>query len=148
MIIGSLKNTERTELVSPLFKQAFEYIKTHNLLDAELGEITLQKDDLFIVNAQLEGKKIADAALEAHEVYADIHIVLEGEESIGWKALEDAQEISVPYDTAKDLVFFHGEADVYVNLVPGQFCVVFPEDIHAPAIGNGTIRKLIVKIRM
>ncbi len=33
-------------------------------------------------------------------------------------------------------------------LRPGQFCIVYPEDAHAPMIGEGTERKLICKVRL
>lgn len=148
MIVGSLKNTKRVESISPLFQKAFEYIKANDLLNAELGTIKLEGDDLFVNNVLLEGKEVADAALEAHEEYADIHVVLEGKESIGWKAVEDVCNISVPYNKEKDLIFYSDAADSFATILPGQFCIVFPEDVHAPAISKAAIRKLIVKVRV
>lgn len=147
MIVGSLKNTERIEQAHPLLKKAFDYIKANDLLAADLGTIHLE-DDLFINNVELQGKEAEDSALEAHKVWSDIHVVLEGEESIGWKALEDAQDISVPYNEDKDVMFFSDAADSYANLKPGQFAVVFPEDVHAPNISTGVIRKLVVKLKV
>jgi len=31
---------------------------------------------------------------------------------------------------------------------PGQCLVVYPEDAHAPLIGNGRIRKLVAKVKL
>ena len=36
----------------------------------------------------------------------------------------------------------------YVTLSPGQWLMAWPEDAHAPVIGNGRIRKLIAKVRL
>ena len=36
----------------------------------------------------------------------------------------------------------------YYTLRPGQFTMLLPEDGHAPMVGEGSIRKIIVKVRM
>jgi beta-galactosidase beta subunit len=33
-------------------------------------------------------------------------------------------------------------------LHPGQFGIYFPDDVHAPMIGEGRIRKLIMKVKV
>ena len=148
MILGSLKNTARIEEMHPLFKTFFDYVKSHNLLEKELGKIVLEGDDLFVLNAEMQGKMPADAALEAHCNYIDIQLLLEGSEAIGWLPLEDGEEVSKPYDDEKDLIFYSGEADEIINMQPGQFMVFFPEDLHAPGIGDGYIRKAIAKVKI
>ena len=42
-------------------------------------------------------------------------------------------------------MLFHEEPTSFVDLKPGQFAIVWPEDPHAPLIGEGKVRKLIVK---
>lgn len=54
MIISSLKQSERIESLHPLFKMAFDYIKSHDLLHTPCGRIELQGDDLFINNVNPE----------------------------------------------------------------------------------------------
>jgi beta-galactosidase beta subunit len=36
--------------------------------------------------------------------------------------------------------------DTYFSLKDGQFVIFFPEDVHAPMLGEGLIKKLVVKI--
>ncbi len=146
MILGSLKNTERIEEMHPGFKAFFDYVKAHNLQSADLGTIELDGNNLFAINAEIDGKKPEDAALEAHRKYIDIQLLLIGSEAIGWKPLEDGETVSQAYDEEKDLVFYADEADEIINLQPGQFMIFFPEDLHAPGIGDGTIRKVIAKV--
>ena len=44
--------------------------------------------------------------------------------------------------------FYHDQPTSYVDLLPGDFVILFPEDGHAPFIGDGSpISKLIVKVR-
>ena len=50
MIVSRLENSSRIESLHPLFKQLFDYVKTHDLLNAPLGRIELDGDNLFINN--------------------------------------------------------------------------------------------------
>lgn len=148
MILGSLKSTARIEAIHPHFKTFFDYVKKNDLLNADLGKIELEGDDLFIINAALEGKMVDDVALEAHRKYIDIQLILSGNEAMGWKSLEDGEEISSPYNEENDLMFYADDADEIINFQPGQFAIFFPEDLHAPGIGDGPSRKLIAKVRV
>jgi beta-galactosidase beta subunit len=35
---------------------------------------------------------------------------------------------------------------MYFQLHAGQFGIYFPEDVHAPMIGNGNIKKIVIKV--
>lgn len=148
MILGSLKYSERVEALHPDFKKVFDYIKSHDLLNAPLERVVLDGDNLFINNVNPECVAQEAQPLEAHKDYLDIHILLEGEERIGWKSLDDCGTPSKAYDKEGDYMLFDEPASSYVDLKPGQFVIVWPEDPHAPLIGKGKVRKLIVKARV
>lgn len=148
MIVSSLQHSDRIESLHPMFKKVFDYVKTHDLLNTPCGRIELQGDDLFINNVNPECVAASDQVLEAHRLYIDIHILLEGEETIGWKSIEDCTNETKPYDEAADCALYTEMASAYVKLLPGQFMIVWPEDPHAPVIGEGKIRKLIVKVKI
>lgn len=148
MIITNLKNTERIECLHPLFKTLFDYVKTHELLDVPLGRIDVQGDDLFINNINPTCKKAEEQVLEMHQDYIDVHIVLEGSETIGWKAIEDLEKITQPYQKEGDCALSDDQPTIFATLTPGQCCIVYPEDPHAPVIGEGKIRKLIGKVKL
>ena len=48
MIIARIEDSDRYYALHPLLKPLFEYVKSHDLLTAPAGRITLQGDDLFI----------------------------------------------------------------------------------------------------
>lgn len=148
MIVSTLKHSDRIESLHPLFKTVFDYVKSHDLLSAPCGRIELQGDDLFINNVNPECVAAADQVLEVHHQYIDIHILLEGEETIGWKPIEDCTNQTKPYDADADCELYAEPASAYTTLKPGQFMIVWPEDPHAPVIGKGKIRKLIVKVKL
>lgn len=148
MIISNLQNSRRVESLHPLFKTLFDYVKTHDLLHAEPGRIEIKGDDLFINNVNPECVARDKQVLEVHRDYIDVHILLEGAETIGWKAIEDLTSETKPYDKEGDCALYADTPTTFVDLLPGQFAIVFPEDPHAPVIGQGKIRKLIAKVKM
>ena len=148
MILSDLKYSERIEMLHPLFKRAFDYVKTHDLLHTPCGRIELEGDDLFINNVNPECVAIDQQVLEVHREYIDIHILLEGEEIIGWKPLRDAKDERKEYSESDDCALYGDKCFTPIKLFPDQFAIVWPEDAHAPLIGEGTIRKLIVKVRI
>ena len=130
-------------LVSVPEKQLFDYIRANDLLNAPLGRIELDGDRLFINNCETQGNPAEKQRLEAHRVYADVHVLLEGEETLGWSNTDDLREEDAPYNAEDDIVFFRERPQTFVTMRPGQCLVVYPEDAHAPLIGNGRIRKLV-----
>lgn len=148
MIVSNLQNSRRVESLHPLFKTLFDYVKTHDLLHAEPGRIEIKGDDLFINNVNPECVERDKQVLEVHRDYIDVHILLEGAETIGWKAIEDLTSETKPYEKEGDCALYSDTPTTFVDLLPGQFAIVFPEDPHAPVIGRGKIRKLIAKVKM
>lgn len=148
MIITNLENSQRIESLHPLFKTLFDYVKSHDLLQMECGRIELKGDELYINNVNPECKKADEQVLEAHRKYIDVHIVLEGKETIAWKAIEDCHQVIREYDEKDDYMLYGDCPDNYITLTPGQLLIVYPEDPHAPTIGEGRIRKMIAKIKL
>lgn len=146
MILDSLKNSERIENLHPSFKQAFDYIKSTDFSKMTDGKYEIDGQKIFVSVASIEGKEKKDAAIETHNKYIDIQMPLLGVEKIGWKAGCELQEESVPYNEEKDITFYVDRPTAFSKIYPGQFAIYFPEDGHAPGIGRGSIRKVIVKI--
>lgn len=148
MILDSLNNTEKVERLHPLFKKAFDYIKATDFSKMEDGQYELDGARLFISLVSLTGKDKKEAAIETHKKYIDIQLPLLGVEKIGWKPGCELQEESIPYNEEKDIAFYVDRPTAFTKIYPGQFAVYFPEDGHAPGIGEGNIRKVIVKVQV
>lgn len=148
MIVTNLNNSARIEPLHPLFKKLFDYVKSNDLLNAPLGRIDVQGDELFINNINPQCVPAEKQVLEMHRDYIDVHILLEGEETIGWKAIEDLQNITQEYQKEGDCALSDDTPTIFAKLKPGEVCIVYPEDPHAPVIGDGKIRKLIGKVKL
>ncbi len=148
MILTNLQSTDRIENLHPLFKKLFDYVKTHDLLKAPLGRIVLDGDNLFINNDEAICRSVDEQVMEIHRKYIDVQIVLEGEESVGWKPLNEIQHISKAYNEVLDFELSDDKPSTYFHVIPGQIYILFPEDPHAPIIGEGKIRKAIGKVKV
>ena len=148
MILGLLKNTETIEKLHPLFKKAFDYLRTADLeaIPADGSKIELDGNRLFLSVSEYQGKKHEEAKAEAHQLYIDIQVPIKGFELIGWIGLSECNKIQMPYNQGKDLVFYGDAVSSYIQVSPGEFAIFFPEDVHAPGIGFGTIKKTVVKV--
>ena len=148
MIFDSLKNCALYYGVHPRMKRAFELIAATDWTAMDPGIHELEGRDIFVNVMERSLKTKAEAKLEVHDEYIDIQVLVSGAgEAFGWserRALEKPQEA---FNREKDIQLFDDEPQTYYMLRPGQFTILFPEDGHAPMVGEGTVRKIIVKVR-
>ena len=146
MILSHISDSSQYESLHPLFKQVFDYIKANDLTKVPAERIVLDGDKLFINVADAKLIPAETQKLEVHQKYIDIHFPLSGKEIVGWKHLSNLGTSEAPFDTENDFALYAEEPTTYFTVMPGEFYIVYPEDAHAPIIGEGTLRKLIVKV--
>lgn len=147
MIIANLADCERYEALHPKLKMLFDYVKTHNLLTMPAGRVAIEGDNVFVNIDDSLMQPAEERPLEVHRRYMDVQFPLSCAEQFGWKPLLAlTTQPSVPYDAQRDIAFYKEEAQAYVSAQPGQFYILFPEDAHAPIVGQGPIRKAVGKI--
>ncbi|MBN2765606.1 MAG: YhcH/YjgK/YiaL family protein [Paludibacteraceae bacterium] len=148
MILDSIKNSEKYCAVHPRFKKAFDFLNSNDLNTFEAGKIELEGSDLVVNVVDITAKSVEEAKMEAHKEFIDIQVPVGNAETMGWKDIDACMELTMPYDSEKDLMFFGDKATSFLNVQPYEFVVFFPEDAHQPGIGSGTYRKIIVKVRL
>lgn len=138
---------------APVWERAFDFLSS---LDANApeGKTLLQGDDLFAIVMSYDTRERCDAMLESHRKYVDIQAVLTEAEGIDWFPREGL-EVKIPYDAEKDAMFYHrldGTAPAHLEMKPGRFVILYPEDAHmCQLIVDGairTIKKVVVKVRL
>ncbi len=150
MIIDNLSNAEKYFCVHPLFARAFEYIASQNLETIEAGKYEIHGEELKAIVSNKQGMTEAESAakFECHNKHIDIQVCINGKEQMGWKPRDTCTQQKVEYNPEKDVVFYNDTPDMYFGLTNGQFVIFFPEDVHAPMIGDGEIRKMVVKVKI
>jgi YhcH/YjgK/YiaL family protein len=148
MILDTLDNWKKYAWSLDRFRRAFEFLEGL-APDTADGTYRLDEDDVYCMLQGYETKPIEGHEYEAHRNYADIQYMIEGEESILW-APQRTLTVTKPYKP--DIEFYSLTPNpVDIILTPGRFCVLLPDDAHAPCIAHGApvkVRKAVVKVRL
>ena len=148
-IVDRLENAEQYYALHPRLQQAFEFLNSVDLDTLPLGRHDIDGSDIFMTVSMSPLKDTADAKLEVHNVYIDIQLALGGDtESFGWSPRSKVTDTIDAFDTASDIQFFREQPQVYFPLHRGMFTIFMPEDAHAPQIGEGLVKKAVVKVRV
>jgi len=149
MIIDTKQNASKYFSVHPLFANAFEYINKTDWSKTEVGKYDIA-DGLKAILSSGHGKtkESSIAKFECHNKNIDIQFCINGNETIGWKPREKCVTENGGYNEEKDVQLFSDAPDMYFQLTNGQFAIFFPEDVHAPMIGEGEIKKLVIKVKI
>ncbi|HEX7844402.1 MAG TPA: YhcH/YjgK/YiaL family protein [Chitinophagaceae bacterium] len=149
MIIDTIQNAAKYFSVHPLFAKAFEYIEQTDLQNAADGKSDIAEGlKAIISNGAGKTKEASLAKFECHDKNIDIQLCVRGVETIAWKPREKCVTPNGDYNAEKDVRFFSDAPDTFFELTDGQFAIFFPEDVHAPMIGNGEIKKLVIKVKI
>lgn len=150
MILDELNQAEKYHVLHPRFKTAFDFLTNNNLETLTLGKHLIDGEDVFAIVVNEDGVAILDSTseFECHNTYIDIQYVFGGIETIGYKHRDTCVEQRGTYNQEKDVLFYEDAPDFFFKLYPGQFGIYFPTDVHAPMIGEGKIRKVVLKVRL
>ena len=85
MIIASLSDSARYEMLNPLFRRAFDFIREAAPAALETGRHVLEEDALTVMVNEAVMKKRENARMEVHDRFIDIHVPLSREEGFMWK---------------------------------------------------------------
>lgn len=150
MILGSLA-TWKQEHLSADFAAALEALAKLVEQNPELGKVEIDGDKMYATVMEFDAKPLDEQVAEKHERYADVHCLLEGEETIGWFPQREGLDVVKPFDSDADyMLVAPADEEVLLRLTPGMFAVFYPHDVHRPGMGNpgSKIRKIVVKVRV
>jgi YhcH/YjgK/YiaL family protein len=150
MIVDTIKNADKYFSAHPLFAKAFGYIRQADLHNTETGKYEIDGDNLKAIFSNKKGMPAAEsvAKFECHDKHIDIQLCISGVEQIGWKPREKCKTPNGGYNPDKDVQLYNEEPDMFFQLTDGQFAIFFPEDVHAPMIGDSEIKKLVIKVKI
>lgn len=148
MILDSLSQAARYFGIHPRLELAFAALREFDLMHLEPGRYEIDGDLIFLNLADTSLKQPEEARLEVHNAYLDVQLLLRGEESFGWSPRAVLHQPCEPFDTERDIQFFEDQPQLYYRLLPGQFTILLPEDAHAPLVGEGSVRKAILKVKL
>ena len=152
MIYDNLKNTGSYTFTEPGIAQVLEAAKAYTPENFPNARVVLDGDNVFMNMPAYETHDAEKAVLEAHVKYVDVMVMIEGRETIYVKNTDRLQDVYSPYEDGRDALLAHMDADVIpVDMQPGDFLVLLPQDAHAPGCHAGQpakVKKIIGKVRI
>lgn len=157
-------DSDRRPLCRTYLAEAFQWlVRNEAALSAmalgrhEISPTSAQRDrygekgqaDIYVNVEDTRLRAEGEALFERHYKYADIQLVLEGEEA--FQVALDGLASSVPYVMERDIEFFQGASCIQGVLRPGQFVLYRAGEAHRPALSTkdspAVIRKAVIKVR-
>jgi YhcH/YjgK/YiaL family protein len=150
MIYDKITNAKTYSKILPEITRAAEFVLNIGK-NAKDGRYDIDGDKIFAMISTYDTKLDRKLPFEGHRKYIDFQCLLSGEERIdvirgsGSRLLER-------YSPKRDIYFVHPPL-VYssIVLVPGNFVLLYPEDLHRPCQAVTKITqslKLVVKIKI
>lgn len=150
MILDSLSNAGKYAGLNPLFAKAFAYINSVDLASLEVGKFDIDGENLRGIVSDKNGVKAEEstAKFECHNAHIDIQVCIRGKETLGWKPRNTCVAPRGEYNAEKDVLFYDDAPDMFFGMTDNQFAIFYPEDVHAPMIGEGEIKKMVIKVKI
>jgi len=148
MIVDVLREAAKYTALHSEFGKGFDFLMAPECASLPDGRYEIDGDRVFALVSHKHGLSRADATLEAHHRYIDIHYVISGCDSIGWRPIGECSQVTSDYDPGTDVVLFRDEPACWTIVQPGWFAVFFPEDAHAPLISQDIVHKVVLKVQI
>ncbi len=151
MIYGEIKDIKTYKGISKNLDRAIDFIFDRKYLNNKVGKNEIDGDVIYFncPDKPMTRNK-SDLDLEYHKKYIDIHIVIDGEEIVGYTSTEKCIETKA-YDINEDFGLVKGELDIEFYLNKDKFLMFFPEEPHIALLKVGEkkeIKKVIFKVEL
>ncbi|WP_241568930.1 YhcH/YjgK/YiaL family protein [Rosenbergiella collisarenosi] len=151
MIFGHIDVTPSWPLPA-VVKKALQFLKHTDFQALPAGKVDIDGDKMFAQVLDLTTCDLPQLQPESHRRYVDVQYLVSGEEKIGVTPDVGNYQVAESKLEQHDIQFYQSVADeTFLDMVPGNYAVFFPEDIHRPAChkhGLSNIRKVVVKIAL
>lgn len=154
MFIGNLStfNEEKTYLPKG-YEKWIQYLAELDLDSLELGRYELDEENYMIV-AEKDTDVPTVRRLEAHRKFADIQLVIDGKEKMGYQSIKQMDSIREKESSdEKDIYFYDSKfEDTVITMTKGTYAILLPSDVHRTSCNWGNeserVKKIIMKIKL
>jgi YhcH/YjgK/YiaL family protein len=150
MIHAGIEQLHWYRILSPAFALAIDRILQTDFTGLPSGRYDWAGEHVYALVNEYSTQGTQACEPESHRLHADIQIMLEGEELMGYTPLRN-QIPHRPFLPENDVAFYQIKPDElsYIRMKQGEFIIFFPGDIHQPEImvnEPASVKKLVVKI--
>ena len=146
MILCKAEHLDKYLGLSVHLDTAIRFLLENDLSLLPKGKTVIDSENVFVNRFDYDTE--SDPITEAHMRYIDVHIVIEGEETVGVADVSALKEIERREE--EDYIGCSGRFQSLNVLGPGDVLIAFPEDAHSPKRVSGAgpchVKKVVVKV--
>lgn len=140
---------QKSTTTNAALNQVIEFVGDHDFSEEAAGTHTVSDDFFYNIIEMDTVEDASERIWESHKVYYDIHMILAGEERIGFNFLShmDLGE----YKADDDYQAMEGDKQFDLVLKPGQLLLLDENDAHKTGLavdGAQSLRKIVFKVKM
>ena len=148
MIFDRIEYLDKLPLKAEARRKIIAFLKKAPQLPHEKHEIIGK--EVYASISSYATKLHENGFFEAHRQYADIQVLLAGEELVGISQ-DAAIAVTTPYDATRDVVIMDRKTAEYseIKLMPGYFALFMPRDLHMPCLAvkkPSSVIKVVFKV--
>lgn len=149
MIYDTLNNYHLYKGINANLDIVIDFIQSHDLSKLPEGKTMIKENQVWVTRMSYQTKKQEDCRFEAHQLYGDVQIVLNGCEYMGYAPINEII-LTDEYNSEKDIIHGSGTPFTLCQLNNSMSAVFFAEDAHMAKI-NPTLEnvdKLCFKFKL
>jgi YhcH/YjgK/YiaL family protein len=143
MILGDLKSLEK-HLESSPYNLINSFIDQVKKGETPISEWIFLNDEIKVLVLTKSGYN--EGVFESHTIYNDVHIVIEGSDTIFFGDKNTAVE-KTSYEENGDYTLYNSTIISSVKMNENTFAWIEPGEIHSNQIEGTTSKKIVVKVK-
>lgn len=148
MIVDDITNFKKYLGLNKYFKKAFDFLIDFDVNSFDNGKLIIESDNLYAIVSKIGDSNLSEIKMESHQKYIDIHFVIKGNETLGWKSLNYCDEKIGDFNIEKDYILYQEKEFMKFTITKNKFVVFFPEDVHVPSIHTSDLIKIVMKVKI
>lgn len=133
---------------NPNYVLALKFIKEHDLASFPEGRYDIKGEDVYMEISDVAMIAAEHSRLEAHDSIIEIHAPISGAESYGIRDRRKCHQPVASDEEGKDVTYYEDTIERVMTAKPGQTVTFSPLQAHASRIGDGRLKKAIIKVRV
>ncbi|EHI68937.1 YhcH/YjgK/YiaL family protein [Streptococcus ictaluri] len=149
MIYDDISYIHRYKGIHPDLDSAISYLESQDIKQLQEGRHRILDDKIVLFIQKNRLSKDSNETFEYHKRYADLHLLLEGSESIAYG--QGACQYLGDFKDQEDIGFMSCDQSIALVLGAGQFAYFYPEEAHQPNGFNHAgeeVVKCLIKVLM
>ncbi len=143
MILGEITDLKNYTALNS-YNLILSFIDKVKLNVAPIGEWIFLNEEIKVLVLTKSG--YIEGVFEAHTIFNDVHIVIEGSDTI-YLGNKSIATISSTYDEKGDYTLYNSQIISSVKMNKNTFAFIPKEEIHTNQIEGDTSKKIVVKLK-